>query len=111
MPADPFAALEALLDAVHAALLAGDLAALSPLAESLEAAAPPAGPPPAATAARLRAKAARNARCLEAAGRGLRAAGRRLAESRAAALGVVTYDGAGRRTLLPATAPGLARRL
>ncbi len=95
--AETLETLEDLLDAVHRALLAGDLAALPPLAERIETAmvALPAG----ADAHGLQTRARRNALLLEAAGRGLRAARRRLEELRGAAR-LSTYDHAGRRLTL-----------
>lgn len=92
---------DSVLDAVHAALLRGDLAALPALADSVERALAAVAASDPVTAARLRAKARRNGHLLDAAARGLRAAQRRLDEVRGAAQGrVATYDGAGRRQTL-----------
>lgn len=111
MTAEAAAEVERLLDRVHAALMAGDLASLAAHVAALEAlpterlaglGAAPLG--------RLRAKADRNARCLEAAGRGLRAAQRRLAEIRAAGQGLQTYDVQGQRRTLAGTGQQIARR-
>ncbi len=56
-----------------------------------------------ALAQRLRSKAARNAACLDAATRGVRAARRRIADVAAAQSGLATYDMRGRRAaVLPA---------
>jgi hypothetical protein len=112
MPADRLAEVERLLDRVHAALMAGDLASLPVHVTALEAlpmdglAGSGAG-----SLARLRAKADRNARCLEAAGRGLRAAQRRLAEIRAAGQTLQTYDVQGQRQALGGAAQQIARRV
>lgn len=112
MTSDADAGIEELLDRVHAALLAGDLTALAGQLAQLEGFSPEAlREVGAAGLARLRAKADRNARCLEAAGRGLRAAQRRLAEIRAAGQGLQTYDGAGQRRTFAAAGQQIARRL
>ncbi|QYK41589.1 MAG: hypothetical protein KF887_00110 [Paracoccaceae bacterium] len=110
MTADPWFRVERMLDLVHVALITGDLAALPSLAAEIEAAVPGEVPIPAAMAGRLRAKADRNARCLEAAGRGLRAARKRLSDITAARGGLSTYDGSGQRHVLAADAGGTARR-
>lgn len=92
---------ESALDAVHAALVQGDLLALPALAERVERMVDDVAASDPATAARLRDKARRNGALLDAAARGLRAAHRRLEELRGAAGGrVATYDGAGRRQML-----------
>lgn len=104
--------LAALLDRVHAALMRGDIAEVSALTDAVAAAVPgPGDPLPRAAAERLARLAARNAACLEAAGRGLRAARRRLQEVRTAAQGLRTYDGSGRPRQLGGDAGALARRL
>ena len=85
-----------LLDQVYDAMLRSDYAALPALAARLEAALP--GPP--LTEAELhliRRKADRNGAVLLAAQRGIKAARRRLADVRAAASTLVTYDRSGRR--------------
>jgi hypothetical protein len=86
-----------LLDRIHDALRAADYAALSALEQSLlqEIARPAALS--AADLQLIRHRAERNAACLVAAQRGIRAARRRLAEIRGAASGLVTYDRAGKR--------------
>lgn len=87
-----------LLDLVHAAVQAANYAALAELAQSLvqELDRPDfALTPPELHLVRHRAE--RNAACLLAAQRGIRAARRRLAEIRGAAAGLVTYDRAGKR--------------
>ncbi|MFN4159288.1 MAG: hypothetical protein ACK4GO_12895 [Gemmobacter sp.] len=111
MDADTAEAIETALDRIHASVMAGDLAALPAQVEMLEERMQEsAGAPPSAQLDRLRTKAARNALCLEAAGRGLRAAQRRLAEIRAATIGLQTYDGQGQRRVLTGAAHDLARR-
>ena len=89
---------ESILDAMHSAILTADFARLGDLAPQLE------------TALhqveqlrdrprlqRLQSKAQRNEACLLAAGRGVRAAGRRLRELHEAAAGLITYNGRGQR--------------
>lgn len=96
MPVD--IAVEHLLDQMHAALLAADFPALSRLSPQLEAALAELSPGrDPALLTRLRQKATRNATCAQAAGRGVRAAIRRLDEVRKNAAGLVTYDESGRR--------------
>ncbi|MGP3696759.1 hypothetical protein [Rhodobacter sp. NSM] len=89
--------LEVLLDEMRQSMIAGDLASLG----SLEGRIAAAMEQPLGTAERarqVRAKAARNLACIEAAARGVRAARRRLEEIRTATSGaVVVYDGRGRR--------------
>jgi hypothetical protein len=107
-PADE---LDALLDAVHAALRAGSYGDLAPLAERTEAAlARLAASPDVPGKDRLRAKAQRNATCLQAAARGFRAARARLSELSGAGAGLSTYDVKGRRAALGASS-GFAQRL
>lgn len=89
-------ALEELLDAAHDALLAGDLAALDRIGDGIEALAHSLAESDSATARRLRDKAERNARLLEAAARGVKAALGRLTEI-AAGPTLTTYDSHGRR--------------
>ena len=100
--------LEDLLDQAHAALLAGDLAALSGLDERLSATAEALPPLELATARRLQRKAERNARLLQAAGRGLRAARARMAEI-ATGPGLATYDAQGRKAALAGPTLALGR--
>jgi hypothetical protein len=89
--------LEALLDAAADALLAGDLAALSQLTPQIESAA--LAPADRAAAERLQAKAQRNARLLQAATRGVKAARLRVAEiTRGPTL--TTYDARGQKAQL-----------
>lgn len=93
----PDESIERLLDQMHVAILAGDFATLVPLVPQLEAALTGLNRPDQALLQRISGKAARNAACLLAAGRGVRAALRRLGEVRQNAAGLVTYDGAGKR--------------
>ncbi|WP_333816102.1 hypothetical protein [Tabrizicola sp.] len=86
--------LESLLDQAAAALTQGDLAALARLTPEIEAAR--IAPPDRASAERLQAKARRNARLLEAATRGVKAARLRMAEiTRGPTL--TTYDARGQK--------------
>jgi len=91
--------LEDLLDQARDALVAGDLAALSGLDAQLTAAVETLAPLEAAAAQRLERKAMRNARLLQAAGRGVRAARDRFAEITAAP-DLATYDSQGRKAAL-----------
>lgn len=86
------AEIEALLEDMHQATLAADfntLAALAPAAEAAMQSLDPRQDP--AGVQRIAALAQRNAHCLDAALRGLRAGRRRLAEMRAIGLGLRTY--------------------
>lgn len=87
------ARIESLLEDMHRAALSADFAALAALAPEVEAAASALDPQrdPAAVA-RIAALARRNANCLDAALRGLRAGRRRLAEMRGISQGLRTYD-------------------
>lgn len=108
-------ALDDLLDRMLGCILGSDITGLAPLtakAEALLARMAPAAD--AASAQRLRAKAERNALCLAATARGLRAAQRRIAEIRALREGgarLVTYDGQGRRAETPLAPANLTRRI
>jgi hypothetical protein len=96
MPAEHL--LEALLDQVYAAVMKADYPALDGIDDQIAAHLTELGAPrDTALLARLQQKAARNAICLQAAGRGIRSAVRRLEEVRRANLGLATYDGKGRR--------------
>lgn len=88
-----------LLDGVHQALLRGDYAALSPLTTALtaEVTALEQDPSHRDGLQSVARRATRNAQCLLAALRGVRAAQRRLADIRAAGSSLVTYDQKGRR--------------
>lgn len=100
--------LEDILDQTHAALLAGDLAALFGLDERLSAVAEALPGLGLATARRLQRKAERNAQLLQAAGRGLRAARARMAEI-ATGPGLSTYDARGRKAELEGSTLALGR--
>jgi hypothetical protein len=101
------APLEDLLDQAAQALLAGDLAALGPLAPLIESASLPQDR---ATAERLQVKAQRNARLLEAATRGVKAARLRVAEiTRGPTL--TTYDARGQKAQITPQGLGPARRV
>ncbi len=92
------ASAEQILDMMHSAILSADFAALAALTPNLETAVSAAETArDLALLRRISAKANRNAACLLAAGRGVRAAQRRIAELRDAARGFATYDGQGRR--------------
>lgn len=89
---------EMVLDQMHAAILCADFAALGALTPQLELALQDAhkmADP--AQLRRLKSKAERNAACLLAAGRGVRAAQNRVTELRTAAAGLQTYNGKGQR--------------
>jgi hypothetical protein len=102
-------ALIATLDSVHAAILAGQIENLDHLTQRIGIDADHLA---AATPQQLRSlqhKAARNAQCLQAAIKGIRAAQRRLSDLRQARVGHVTYDQHGHRATL-AAAPGTMRQ-
>jgi hypothetical protein len=100
--------LEALLDAAAEALLAGNLAALSQLTPQIESVSITL--PDRATAERLHAKAQRNARLLQAASRGVKAARLRVAEiTRGPTL--TTYDARGQKALIATSGLEPARRV
>jgi hypothetical protein len=102
------APLEDLLDQAATALLAGDLAALVQLTPQIETASLAA--PDRATAERLHQKAHRNARLLDAAARGVKAARLRLIEiTRGPTL--TTYDARGQKAELPPFGIDRARRV
>ncbi|MDP4032547.1 MAG: hypothetical protein Q8P60_06835 [Pseudorhodobacter sp.] len=105
-------ALEAALDRMHQAVLAGEfenVAALEPKIEALISGLTELTDR--SLSQRLASKAARNATCLQAAARGLRAALRRLAEIRSACDGLQTYDGLGKRAEVRHSVGRLAQRL
>jgi hypothetical protein len=100
--------LEDLLDAAAEALLTGDLPALSRLTPGIESAT--LAPADRASAERLHAKAQRNARLLQAATRGVKAARLRVEEiTRGPTL--TTYDARGQKALLPTSGLEPARRV
>lgn len=100
--------LEALLDQAAAALLAGDLPALARLSPAIEAAR--IAPTDRESAGRLLHKAERNARLLEAAGRGVKAARLRMAEV-ARGPTLTTYDARGHRAEIAPVGLTPARRV
>lgn len=109
--AQPLPNAAVLLDQIYQAMLRSDYAALSGLAADLERELQ--NPTGALTESGLRLihqKAGRNAAVLTAAQRGIRSARRRLAEIRATASGLVTYDSNGRRTEV-SESRSLAQRL
>ena len=100
--------LEALLDQAAAVLLAGDLTALARLASEIEAAR--IAPTDRESAERLQRKAERNARLLEAASRGVKAARLRMTEiTRGPTL--TTYDARGHKSEIAPTGMIPARRV
>ena len=100
-----------LLDQVYDALLRSEYAALAGLSASLDRELQkPSEPMTEAKLAVIRRKASRNATCLEAAQRGIKAARRRLADIRTTASGLVTYDRSGRRAEV-SESRNLAQRL
>lgn len=102
--------LDQVLDDVAARVRAADFQALARLAPQLEAAlaALPGSQDP-ALMQRLKRKAEENAQLLDAARRGLRAARRRLEETRRVGAGLQTYDGTGRRSEIVPSGPTAGR--
>ena len=88
----------AVLDAIHAALLEGELDAIGPLAHRLDALLAGLAQYPPATLSLIRSKAQRNAATLRSAEQGVRAAQRRLAELREAVSGHRIYGRDGQRS-------------
>ena len=87
-----------LLDQIHSAILIADFAALERLTPAFShIMATVQGTREAGLLTQIKSKAERNAACLMAAGRGVRAAQRRVAEIGDAASGFATYDGRGKR--------------
>ena len=102
--------LEALLDEVKSMVRAADFSGLADVAPRLEAALAGLGKlSDAGLLKRLKAKADENASLLDASQRGLRAARRRIDESRRAAFGLQTYDVKGRRADIGPVAPTAGR--
>lgn len=90
--------LESLLDEIRQAALTADFPRLGTLSARMEQALTDgAFPRDAATLSRLQAQAEANARLIDAASRGIRAARRRVEEARRTQQGLQTYDGHGRR--------------
>lgn len=109
MPTDD-PALSLILDAVHGALRRGDYDALPALTVALDAAAGGLAPMDPNEVRALRAKLERNAACLLAAARGLRAAKRRLAEIAQARAGLSTYAATGALTRIGGPNGRIAQR-
>ncbi len=103
--------LSAELDRLHLLLRSGNLGGLAAATQALEAELARLDPMDAAGLDLLRHKARRNAACLDAAARGVRAARRRLTEIRAIESGLGTYDDKGRRDELPGVSIRLTQRL
>jgi hypothetical protein len=103
--------LSAELDRVYHVLRSGRLDGLAAATQALEAELARLDPMDAAGLELLRHKAQRNAACLDAAARGVRAARRRLAEIRTIESGLGTYDDKGRRDELPGLPIRLTQRL
>ncbi len=104
-------ALETLLDAVHAALRAGDFAGLPALTAAVEALPPDALPRDAAAMRAVQRKLQRNDACLQATARGLRSARRRMTEIAAARAGLQTYTRSGTREQIASPSGTLAQRI
>ena len=103
--------LSAELDRVYHLLRSGKLEGLAAATQALEAELARLDPVDAAGLEMLRHKARRNAACLDAAARGVRAARRRLAEIRTIESGLGTYDDKGRRDEVPGLSIRLTQRL
>ena len=99
------------LDRVYHALRSGKLEGLAAATQMLESELARLDPTDGTDLELLRHKALRNAACLEAAARGVRAARRRLTEIRMIESGSGTYDDKGRRDELPGLSIRLAQRL
>jgi hypothetical protein len=104
-------ALITALDAVHTAILSGAISDLGTLAETVEKAASSLDGITLPQLQIIHNKAARNARCLQSAMKGVRAAQRRVAELRAASTGHVTYDNKGQRATLGSVTGTLRQRI
>lgn len=100
--------IDTVLDRTYDALISGDLAALGPLGAAM-AALPDLAGLDRSGAIRIRRKAERNARLLQAAQRGLRTARGRLAEI-AAEPALTTYDAQGQKASVGQVAAGAPRR-
>jgi hypothetical protein len=100
-----------ILDATHAALLEGDLDAIGPLAQRLDDLWGTLRDCSGDTLTLIRAKAARNAKTLQAAEQGVRAARRRLSELQEAASGHRTYARDGHRAVVAGQTGVLRQRV
>jgi hypothetical protein len=103
--------LSRVLDATHAAILAGRIGDLDGLTQAMTYHAEDLGMASEAQIRHIRDQAARNALCLQAAMKGIRAAQRRLAELRTARTGHTTYDQNGQRASLGSGALTLRQRI
>ena len=103
--------LSAELDRLYHSLRSGRLEGLAAATQALEVELARLDPADAAGLDLLRHKAQRNAACLDAAARGVRAARRRLSEIRMIESGLGTYDDKGRRDELPGLSIRLTQRL
>ena len=102
--------LDTLLEDMALQVRRADFSALARLTPQLETAlAGLGGTVDAAVMVRLRRKAEENAQLLDAARRGLRAARRRLEETRRVGAGLQTYDGKGRRSEIISDGPTAGR--
>jgi hypothetical protein len=101
--------LDDLLDRTAEALLSGDLATLGALTARMEDCVATASAPDQATANRWQSKALRNARLLEAASRGVKAARRRVVEI-AQGPTLTTYDSRGQKASITPIGLEAARR-
>jgi hypothetical protein len=103
--------IPAILDAIHAALLDGDIAAIGPLTRQLDGFSGGLDDCPKETLSLIRAKAIRNAATLQAAEQGVRAAQRRLTELQEAASGHRTYARDGQRSAVSGAIGVLRQRV
>ena len=103
--------IEGVLDTIHAALLAGDIAVIGALSGELDRLSGNLGDCAGAQLQRIKAKAARNALALRAADKGVRSAQRRLQELREAASGHRTYARDGQRAAMPGQSGSLQQRV
>lgn len=105
-------AIEAMLDRMFLAIRHGDLTQVPELTDAVgNAIAALQGETDAARLRRIQTKAARNTLCLAAAGRGLRAARRRLEAVATAQNGMQTYDGDGQSQTISNASTALRQRL
>lgn len=108
MVAEP---LSRALDDVYAAIMAGHIDDLAGITETISAGLTNVGRLTASQLRNLQKQAARNAICLEAAMKGVRAAQRRVAELRTANTGHITYNQKGERAALGAVSGTLRERI
>lgn len=110
MQSEPLDDLETLMDTLHAALRAGQIEQIADLVTQIEEKLAEVSPADRHLLRRLQAKANSNGQLLEAAGRGIRAAQRRIAEIAAVRSGLATYDRAGQRQEAALATSKLSRR-